>query len=642
LYRSLLANRRMLVILDNAAAVRQVRPLLPGSAECLVLVTSRSRLSGLVARDGAHRLSLDVLTEQEAVNLLRSVTAGYRSHDDPAELIELARLCARLPLALRIAAERASSRPLMLLSELIADLLDESALWDALTSEDDEDADAVRSVFAWSYRALPEAAARLFRLLGLHPGAEFGLPVAAVTAGIGVSEARQLLDALVGAHMLEQRVRGRYQFHDLLRAYATDQAVRQETSEDRREVLRQVLTWYLHTAGNAMAAIAPLDRKVPFEPSAAIVPMTFADHDDALRWYEDERSNLVSATRAAASAGLHELAWQLPAVLWSVYSIQNPFDDWISTGHIGLESARRAEDRFGEAELLASLGMAYLQSERLDQADEFHRAALAVRQEIGDRLGTTMSMTCIGLLAWRRRKLVDALARFEEALLHQRELGDRGGEAWTLSNIGMVCIDLDRLPDAVEFLRESVSACREVGDRIAEGNALFFLAVAQRESGHTDQAMMSVQDALTIALRDGNTVAEGFWLLEVARIQRAMGQPADALTSYQRSASIQRRLGDRSREAMALDGTGEAYREMGVPDEAVKFHRLAVAIHRDLGSRWHLATALANLATALHETGDSAQARRHWAEASSTLAGFDDPKATRMRDQIDEILASTQ
>jgi tetratricopeptide (TPR) repeat protein len=364
----------------------------------------------------------------------------------------------------------------MLLNELIADLLDESVLWDALTVEDDEDADAVRSVFAWSYRALPEAAARLFRLLGLHPGAEFSLPAAAVIAGISISQARQLLDALVGAHMLEQRVRGRYQFHDLLRAYATDQAMREETPEDRHEILQRALVWYLYTASNAMATIAPLDRKIVSEPSVAdVIPMTFAEYDDALRWYESEQANLVSATRAAAHAELHQLAWQLPAVLWSVYSIKNFFDDWIITGHIGLESARRIRDRFGEAELLASLGMAYLQSERLDQADEFHRAALTVRQEIGDRLGTAMSITCIGLLAWRRRRLVDALARFEEAIIHQREVGDRGGEAWTLSNIGMVYIDLDRPADSLEFLHESVSVCREVGDRLTEGNSLFSL-----------------------------------------------------------------------------------------------------------------------------------------------------------------------
>jgi len=212
LYRSLLATRRMLVVLDNAATAGQIRPLLPGTASCLVLVTSRSRLSGLVARDGAYRLGLDILLEEDAIALLGAVTARYRGHDQRQELVELARLCARLPLALRIAAERAASRPMMRLDELIADLRDESGLWDALTAEGDDDADAVRTVFAWSYRALPEPAARLFRLLGLHPGNEFGLPATAALAGISAPHARQQLDVLIGAHLLEQPAPGRYEF----------------------------------------------------------------------------------------------------------------------------------------------------------------------------------------------------------------------------------------------------------------------------------------------------------------------------------------------------------------------------------------------------------------------------------------------
>ncbi|WP_349876351.1 NB-ARC domain-containing protein [Micromonospora sp. HUAS YX12] len=204
LYRSRLADRRVLVVLDNAATVRQVRPLLPGTSSCLVIVTSRSMLSGLVSRDGGRRLTLRMLAEEDAVTLLQDVTAEYRTGDDAVELAELARLCARLPLALRIAAERAASRPFMPLSELIHDLRDESALWDALTAEDGEEADAVRSVFAWSYRALNTPAARLFRLLGLHPGPDLGTPAAAALAGSPVSQIRQPLDALVGAHLLEQ------------------------------------------------------------------------------------------------------------------------------------------------------------------------------------------------------------------------------------------------------------------------------------------------------------------------------------------------------------------------------------------------------------------------------------------------------
>jgi tetratricopeptide (TPR) repeat protein len=634
LYRSMLADRRMLVVLDNAATVRQVRPLLPGNAECLVLVTSRSRLSGLVARDGARRLTLDVLSEDEAVGLLRAITVGYRHSDNPAELVELARLCARLPLALRIAAERASSRPLMLLNELIADLRDESALWGALTAEDDEEADAVRTVFAWSYRALPEAAARLFRRLGLHPGPEFGIPAAAALAGISISQARQLLNVLVGAHVVEQQAPGRYQFHDLLRAYATNLALDQETAESRRSALEQVVIWYLRAAHAAATTVAPFNRHIVIDTSTDVPWPRFATASAAFEWYEVERANLVAATRAAAAAELHQLAWQLSLALRVIYARQNFFDDWLTTSHIGLDAARRNHDQRGEAELLDSLGRAYLQSHRLSEAEEHHRGALAVRREMGDRYGEGVSINALGLLDWRRRRLDSAVSLFEEAITVFRELGDRRWEALMLSNLGMAYRDLGELTSAVEALDTSVAICREVGDRPDEGNALFVLAMAQREQGLVSEALATIEHALAIARDESHHAWEAFWLLELARIQRLRGQADEALTSCQRSATIQRRLGDRSREAMALDGTGEVYRELGRADEAAKFHRLAVLTHRELGDRWSLAIALANLATAVAETGEPDDARSSWSEAMAALADFDDPRAVRMREQI--------
>lgn len=640
LYRSLVADRRILVILDNAATVGQVRPLLPGTASCLVVVTSRSRLSGLVSRDGAHRLTLDVLSESEAVTLLRSVTAGYRTEDDAETLVELARLCARLPLALRIAAERAARRPGMFLEELIRDLRDESVLWNALSSGDGEEADAVRTVFAWSYRALPGESARVFRLLGLHPGSEFSTAAAAALTGISTGHLRQLLDVLVGTHLLEQNVPDRYQFHDLLRVYAVDQAHQEETVETCHTALLRVLTWYLYGADAVQSVMNPLEPRVSLDspPDIDVTLLTFADLTEATRWYEAERANLVAATRAAADAGLYRIAWQLPVVLRNIYMNFNPFEDWFTTTRIGLDAARHLGNRGGEAELLESLAMAYIQSHRLDQGAEHYRAVLAIRRELGDRFGEALVLNGLGLLYIRRRNLQEARLSFEQSLLILRELGNPYWEALVMGNLGNAYYELGDFSRAIGFVRQVIEVYRDQGDRHGEGDALYILSMIHRELGQPEEALQSVRRAIAIAREHGNPVWEAYWLLEYGRVQRTIGETANALVSYQRAAMLQRQLGDRSREAQALDGTGETYRELGRYEEAADFHRLAVAAHRELSDGWQLAVALNNLATSLHHAGSTEEARHYWQDALSILADFDDPKATRIRRRISDIL----
>ncbi|MFE1935576.1 ATP-binding protein [Streptomyces sp. NPDC059474] len=651
LYRSLLAGRRVLVVLDNAATVGQVRPLLPGAAGCLVVVTSRSRLSGLAVRDGAHTLTLSTLDEAEAVALLSVVTAAYRPQDDQDQLIELARLCARLPLALRIAAERAASRPRMGLDELIRDLRDESALWDALSVGDDEEAEAVRTVFAWSYRALPAAAARLFRLLGLHPGAEFGTAAAAaLDGGAGTGRIRHLLDVLVGAHLLEQTGPDRYEFHDLLRAYAADQARHEEPPEERAAALRRVLVWYLHSADAAQTWINPQEAHIPLDPPGDdLTPASFADYEEAMRWYEAERGNLLAATRASGEAGLDVIAWQLPAVLRSVHMLLNPFEEWLAMGRIGLGAARRLGDRTAEAELLESLGMACTQSHRLAEGAEYHQGALAARRETGDRLGEALSLNDIGLIHLRGRRLEEAKERFEQAAAVFRELGAAQWEAVVLANLAEVTYELARPEEASGFVRRALEMHRELGNQGGEGNALRILSAIQRDRGQPEEALGSAEGALEIARTHRNHMWEGYWMLELGRAQQANGAFDAALVSFQRAASLQRRLGDRAREARAWDGAGETYRRLGRPGEAADFHRRAVAAHRELDDLWHAALALVGLATALREAdeagggeepggaqeaGGGEEARRHWGEALRALASFDDPRAAALRERV--------
>lgn len=635
LYRSLLADRRMLVVLDNAATVAQVRPLLPGAAGCLAIVTSRSRLSGLAVRDGARRITLGTLAEEEAVALLRAITAEYRPHDDAARLIELARLCAHLPLALRIAAERAATHPHMSLDDLIRDLRDESALWDALTVGDDEEAEAVRTVFAWSYRALPEDAARLFRLLGLHPGSEFGAPAAGALAGIDTLRARRLLDVLVGTHLLAQTAPDRFEFHDLLRAYAIDQARHEEPYEGREAALLRVLSWYLHCCAAARVRVKPDEPPVPLDPAPErIEPLAFTDHNGAMRWYEQEHANLLDAARTAEHVGLDGLAWRFPALLRPLHAHLNPFEEWRAMAGIGLRAARREGDRFGEAEVLSSLGKAAAQSHRLTEAARCHEEALAVRRELGDRVGEALALNALGLVHLRARSLGPAQETFSRALALFREAGSPQWGPTLTTNLAAVAYEAGHLTEALDLVRQALAAHRERGDQRAEANALRILSAVQREQGDLHAALASARHAVEIAERFGNKAWEGFWLLELGAAQLAAGSADGALVSYQRSATLHRSLGDRSREARAWHGTGRAYTALDRPEEAAAFHRRAATVHRELGDNWRLALALGCLAESLRGSGAGEDADAYVREAARLLAPYDDPRAARLRARL--------
>lgn len=637
LYRSLLADRRMLIVLDNAATVGQVRPLLPGGPGCLVLVTSRSRLSGLAVRDGARRLTLGTLPQAEAVALLRAVTAGYRPEDDLEKLTELADLCARLPLALRIAAERAASRPHLRLDDLIADLRDESALWDALSTGDDEEAEAVRTVFAWSYRALPEQAARLFRLLGLHPGPEFGLRAAAALAASSVSRTRQLLDSLVNAHLLEQISPDRYQFHDLLRAYATDQALHEESPEARSDALRRVVEWYLHTADAAQSRLNPADARLGLSPQTEpSEPGAFPDYDSAVDWCALEHSNMIRAIRASAVE--HDpLTAQLTEVLWSVRSPSTPVTDWLAVGGIGLAAARRIGDRESEARLLTALGTGYTEANRPSESFDCHQAALAIRRETGDRLGEGRSLNLLGLVHLRRRQLDEATDHFAQALALFGRLDSARWAAIVRSNLATAHYNAGRLAEASDIGREALAAHRALGRESSVGNILRVLSAVALEQGDPESALHSARQALDIALKRRDNLQEAYWLITLGDAQRSLGKHDDALTSYQRSAALHRRLGNRSREALAWYGAGQTYQALGRSAEAAQFCRRAVAAHRKLGDGWHEAVALDGLAWAVVEA-DPGAAAGHWGAALELLRGYDDPRAVAARERVEVAL----
>jgi tetratricopeptide (TPR) repeat protein len=638
-YRSLLAGRRVLVVLDNAAGVSQVRPLLPGSGGCQVLVTSRSRLSGLAAREGARRITLDVLSEEEAVRLLREVTARQRPDDEPTALAELARLCAYLPLALRIAAERAATRPWMRLTDLIRDLRDESVLWDALTVDDGEEADAVRTVFAWSYRALPPEEARLFRLLGLHPGPDFGAGVAATLAGVSLARARTLLDVLIGAHLIEQHEAGRYHFHDLLRTYAKGQALHEEAPECRDGLLRRILAWYVHTADAAQTWINPHEPRVELDaPEEGVVPLVFSGYDEAVAWYEAERAGLPAISSTAVGAGLDRPAWQLAVVLRAIHMRLQPFDEWIAIADAGLVAARRSGDRAAEAEVLESLGMAHAQRGQAVEAGYFHRNCLMIRQELADPLGVAFALNNLAVLGLRTLDAADAVLWAQRAADAFAATGESHWARISRVNLAEAYCEAEEFASAAALVSEVLPELREPGSAGHRGNALNVLSAAQLGLGDTESALASAASAVDLATSHHNRAWEGHWLSTLGRAQQACGDIDEALVSYRRSAALQHGLGDRVREASAWHLTGAAYQALGRYREAVDFHLTAAAVFRELDDRRRLAVVLAHLADARSHCGEHDAGAATRREAVGILARYEDARASRLRARLERIL----
>lgn len=543
LYRSLLAGRRVLIVLDNAAAAEQVRPLLPGSATCRVVVTSRQRLSGLVAREGAARLTLDPLHPTEALSLLEQIIGADRVAGERSAAAELTRACAYLPLALRIAAERAAVHPRLTLAELARQLSGERDRLDLLTADDDEST-AVRIVFSWSYRALPPTLSRVFRLLGLHTGPDISTPAAATLTGLTVEQAQRCLDALASVHLVEEIDRDRYRLHDLLRLYAAECATEDETGADRADAILRLLTWYLHCADAADRQLAPRRRHVPLdEPPDGCAPLTFETHGRAWQWCETERLNLVAATRQAAAEGHFDIAWKLPTALWGYFTLRTPWVDWIIAFRTGLAAAEQQADRGGYAWLLAGLGIAYRNLRRYDDAVRNFDLAIEIWRELGDRYAEAWTLGSLSITLWELEKFTEALACSQHALTLFRDVGSQYGESQALHCFGDACRGLERYGEALDYLRHALSLRREKGDPGGESQILNSLGDTYRALDELDKAAEHYRQALEMWREIGDRWSEARTLTSLGDVAKALGNAGAARESWRQALEICDELG---------------------------------------------------------------------------------------------------
>jgi len=531
-YRTMLAGRRMLVVLDNAVSAEHVRPLLPGSATCMVVVTSRDSLAGLVAADGAQRIQLDVLAESDGINLLRALLPD-RVDAQPQDAAALVQLCGGLPLALRVAAEVAASRPDEPLSEIVAELGADQDRLELLDAGDDPN--TLRAVLSWSYRRLSSGAARLFRLFGAEPGPHLSLAAAASLAGVSLSTGRRLVGELTRAHMLAEVSPGRYAPHQVLRAYARE-LLDDEAAHDRRPAMRRLLDHYVHTADRADRVLDPTRTRVDLvELSAGVVVGDFPTAAKAKAWFCAERQSLLAAARLGRDYGFAEHTWQLAWAMATYLDRSAGWLDWAAVNTVALQAtsdpAALAQAHAGLAQASARLGLADVAEEHWQRcADQFARA--------GDALGEAAVAAHLADMYVRAGRTDDAVEVAERAVELFRSQGDEAGLAGALTNAGYchaVAGDYDR---ALAECTEALDLWRRRGHPTAAASTFDSLGFLYRRMGRYDEAERNYRQALAAHRERGDRLQEATVLRHLAEIHEQMGQETLAGDERQAAASI--------------------------------------------------------------------------------------------------------
>ena len=554
LYRSLLAGRRVLVVADNARDAGQVRPLLPGSPGCVVVVTSRNRLTSLITSEGAHPVTLDLLTREEAGQLLAGRIGAGRVVAEPQAVEELITSCARLPLALSIVAARAAAHPGFPLVALARELRNTPRGGLDIFDGGDQATD-VQAVFSWSYHQLSASAARLFRLLGLHPGPDITCPAAASLAGLPAGQVRRDLAELARAHLVTEHVPGRFTFHDLLRAYAIDQARAHETEADQQAAVHRMLDHYLHTAQTAALSLHP--RWAPLTlppPQPGVVPEQHIDWAAALAWFEAEYPVLLAAIQEAAATGWGTHAWQLPWTLMDYFQRRVHCDDWVATQHTALNAARDQADRQGEAHAHEGIGRAYPFLGRYREAHTHLQQALALFGEVGDQAGQADTLIDLGWVLQYQGRPADALPHARQALAVCRAAGDRHGQARALNNIGWSHGLIGDHHQSLSCCEEALVLFQELGDRRGEAYALHRLGYAHHHVGHYQRAITCYQQSLELHDELGDRYHEARVLDHLGDTHHAVGDPAAARAAWKHALDILGHLGH-----ILIPGPGSGY-----------------------------------------------------------------------------------
>jgi tetratricopeptide (TPR) repeat protein len=670
LWRDRLAGKRMLILFDDAAGHQQVRPLLPGTSDCLVLITSRRRLAGL---EDVQTLTLDTLTPAEAVGLFANLAGGRARQADPSEIVDLVGRCGHLPLAITLVAGRLRSHSSWTPRHLVEMLGDAQDRLAELRIEDI----AVDVAFELSYSHLTPDQQRLFRQLGLHPGRDVDVYATAALEDVDLAEARRRLEALYDSHLVDEPLPGRFRMHDLIRDYARSLAA----SEDvvGRDAARdRLLDYFLRAVAVANAQLAPDSATAAHPAGSGPAPRPrLLTHQEALDWLEGERANLGAVMEDAAARGRSGPAARLAHAMQPFLRIAGHWDQALAVHRAAASAARAAGnsaslavaltdlgemqhyrgdyrvaaaslgeaialcrdagDARGRADALNTLGLVLYKTNRYADAAASVTEALTLYRDLGDRRCQARALNNLAVARYLTGEYGPVTAHLTEALALFRDLGDRQGQATSLIYLGIVQLLTGRYLEADRSLTQSLSISREIGYRLGQANALMYEGVVRHRIGDCPTALVLLSEALTISREIGSRLSQANALMYVGVTHHFAGECPVAAESLRSAIALYRELGNRQGEAESLDYLGAVLLDSADGEEAIEHHRQALRLAREIGGRHEEAHALEGIGRCLIRASPTADGIAHLREALAIYERLSVPEAERVEATLAEL-----
>jgi tetratricopeptide (TPR) repeat protein len=606
LYRSVLAQRHVLVVLDNAADEHQVRPLLPGAPQCRVLITSRAPLTGL---ESAARLSVDVLSHEHAVELLSKIVGASAVAAEPEETDEVARLCGHLPLALRICGAKLAARPHRRIGELARQLRAEHTRLDVLRAGDLE----VRASFSLSYDSLDSALRRAFRLLSVLNAPDFTAQTAGLLLGLDLGHAEEVLDQLVDAQLIESGIRDatgsvRFRYHDLLRVFARERLEAEDDASERSTFLRAGLSAYARLGQWADAQLSAISLRPSLQFGPPVQPV--AEPSSPLDWFEAERICLTSAIEQAYAGEQWDLVVMIANAATTFLELRAYWSDVLFFSELAVESARRMGNRLGEAAAFLDLGIGHRYEEHWDLATEAFQQSLAIARDLPDGRYQAYALLHCGDVYREQNRWPEATACFDECLPIFYELGDRHGQAFTLRSVGAIYREQSRADEAMASLEASLVLFREIGDRRGEGHALRSMGAVLKQQENLERSLDCLTRSLPIFHELSDPHWEAYVLREIGSVYGMSGQFDLAINCMDTAISVFDRIDDPLCAAQARRNLGETYLAQGLFDKATGQLQRALRIFEELSvvrGQAQVKLSLGTIAKQLGRSVDAAQ-----------------------------------